>query len=404
VDGVRIFLGLGGGIAAYKSAELCRELVRRGATVRVGMTRAALEFITPLTMQALSGHRVATSVLDASEEAEIGHIRLADEADLCVIAPATANLLGRLAGGLGDDVVTTVVLASRAPVLVAPAMNVNMWQNPLVQANAARLAAAGRFHFVGPGVGDLACGWVGEGRMAEPIEIADAAHRLVRRDLAGRSVVVSAGPTVEDLDPVRFLGNRSSGRMGFAVAGAAARRGASVTLVAGPSGLATPAGARRVDVRGALEMQEALRGEVARADAVIMAAAVGDYRPARPATRKLKRTGEGLVVELVPNPDILAGLGASRGARRLPVLVGFAVETEDLAENARRKLEEKRVDLVVANAAQDGFGGPDNVALFVSPDGTEELPRMSKDALADRLLDRVAALLVGLDPAPSGLA
>jgi phosphopantothenoylcysteine decarboxylase/phosphopantothenate--cysteine ligase len=393
VHGARIFLGIGGGISAYKSAELCRELVKRGATVRVGMTPAAREFITPLTLQALSGHRVATSLLDASEEAEIGHIRLADESDLCIVAPTTANLLGRIAAGLADDVVTTVLVATRAPVLLAPAMNVNMWSNPLVQANVQRLAAAGRFHFAGPGEGELACGWIGAGRMSEPIEIADAAEHLLVRDLAGRRLVVSAGPTEEDLDPVRFLGNRSTGRMGFALAAAAARRGAAVTLVAGPSALSTPPGTVRVDVRGALEMQRAIGEAAGGADAVVMAAAVSDYRPVSTAPAKIKRGDRPLVVELVPNPDILAGLGAARGGTRRPVLVGFAVETDDLEANARRKLHDKRVDLVVANAAADGFGGPDNVALLVTEDETVTLGKLPKDVLADRILDRVATLL-----------
>ena len=393
MDGVRIFLGIGGGISAYKSAELCRELVRRGAIVRVGMTQASREFITPLTLQALSGHRVATTLLDASEEAEIGHIRLADESALCIVAPATANLLGRLAGGLADDVVTTVLCATRAPILLAPAMNVNMWKNPLVQANVARLLTDGRFHVVGPGSGELACGWVGEGRMSEPLEIADASERLLARDLSGRSVVVTAGPTVEDLDPVRFFGNRSTGRMGFALAAVAARRGADVTLIAGPSTLSTPAGARRIDVRGALEMQHAVVAAAAAADAVIMAAAVSDYRPASTAPNKIKRDGQPLVVELLPNPDILAGLGAARAGRARPVLVGFAVETQELEANARRKLRDKAVDLVVANSAEDGFAGNDNVALLVAEAGSESLPRMSKEALADRIVDRVAALL-----------
>lgn len=393
MEGARIFLGIGGGISAYKSAELCRELVKRGASVHVGMTAAAREFITPLTLQALSGHRVATSLLDAAEEAEIGHIRLADESDLCIVAPATANLLGRIAAGLGDDVVTTVLLATRAPVLLAPAMNVNMWTNPLVQANVARLAADGRFHFAGPGTGELACGWIGKGRMSEPAEIAEAAARLLAKDLGGRALVVTAGPTVEDLDPVRFLGNRSTGRMGFAVAAAAARRGARVTLVTGPADLPSPAGVERIDVRGALQMERAVTAAAADADAVVMAAAVSDYRPVSAAPTKIKRETKPLLLELVPNPDILAGLATLRGASRRPVLVGFAVETDDLEANARAKLRKKGVDLVVANAAADGFAGHDNLALLVTEGETVTLPRMSKEALADRILDRVVALL-----------
>ncbi|MBI2897044.1 MAG: bifunctional phosphopantothenoylcysteine decarboxylase/phosphopantothenate--cysteine ligase CoaBC [Deltaproteobacteria bacterium] len=393
VEGVRVLLAVGGGISAYKSAELCRELVRRGAIVSCAMTRAAQSFVAPLTFQALSGRRVATSLMDASEEAEIGHIRLADENDLCIVAPATANLIARIAAGMGDDVVTTVLLATRARTLLAPAMNVNMWRNPIVQANLRRLLEDGRFETIGPGVGDLACGWVGEGRMAEPLEIVEAAQRCLRRDLEGRAVVVTAGPTVEDIDPVRFLGNRSSGRMGYAVAQAAARRGAKVTLISGPTSLATPPGAERTDVRGALEMRDQLARAAASADVVVMAAAVADYRPASPSPSKLKRDVGTTQLDLVPNPDILAELGARRDGGRLPVLVGFAVETEDLEANARQKLEKKKVDLVVANRAEVGFGGAENEALLVSREGVQALARMSKDDLADRILDRVCELL-----------
>lgn len=388
-----MLLAVGGGISAYKSAELCRELVKRGAIVSCAMTAAAQSFITPLTLQALSGRRVATNLLDASEEAEIGHIRLADENELCIVAPATADLIARIAAGMGDDIVTTTLLARRARTLLAPAMNVNMWHNPIVQANLRRLLEDGRFETVGPGVGDLACGWVGEGRMAEPVEIVEAASRCLRQDLAGRSVVVTAGPTVEDIDPVRFLGNRSSGRMGFAVARSAARRGARVTLIAGPTSLATPAGMARKDVRSALEMRDEVLREAAAADVVVMTAAVADYRPASVSPSKIKRDGGPVRLELVPNPDILAELGARRNGARRPVLVGFAVETGDLEASARTKLETKKVDLVVANLAEVGFGGIQNEALLVSRDGTSTLPRMSKADLAERILDRVRELL-----------
>jgi phosphopantothenoylcysteine decarboxylase/phosphopantothenate--cysteine ligase len=419
--GKRVVLGVTGGIAAYKAAELCRLLVKAGATVRVVMTDAATRFITPLTMQTLSGHPVARSLFDEAEEAQIGHIRLADEADLVVVAPATADAIARLAAGLADDLLAAVVLASKAPVLLAPAMNVNMWENPLTQANLARLLGpdgAGRFQTVGPDRGPLACGWVGAGRLIEPQEIlAGAARVFGPRDLTGRRIVVAAGPTQEPVDDVRFLGNRSSGKMGFAIAAAAAVRGASVTLVAGPGTPPTPAGVeRRVDVGTTADMQKALTDAARDADVVIMAAAVADFRPATRAQGKLSRRqspgGSGPTLALSANPDLLAALSQARGDAHLPFLVGFAAESADgdtaaLAERAAAKLVDKGCEAIVANDISQpgiGFGADDNAVTVIFADGTQtELPRAPKTVIADRLwslfVPRLATRPAGRTPA-----
>ncbi|HVR01082.1 MAG TPA: bifunctional phosphopantothenoylcysteine decarboxylase/phosphopantothenate--cysteine ligase CoaBC [Polyangia bacterium] len=404
LTGKRVVLGVSGGIAAYKAAELCRLLVKAGATVRVVLTDAGARFITPLTLQTLSGHPVAQSLFDPAEEAQIGHIRLADECDLAVIAPATADVIARLAAGLADDLLAAVVLASRGPVLLAPAMNVNMWENPLTQANLGRLlgpAGSGRFQTVGPDRGVLACGWVGPGRLIEPQEILAAAARVFApRDLAGRRVVVAAGPTQEPVDDVRFLGNRSSGRMGFAIAASAAARGAAVTLVAGPGTPATPPGVeQRLDVGTTAEMQNALSRHALEADVVVMAAAVADFRPAAPATGKLSRRagangGAPPALALAANPDLLAGLVRARGEAHLPFLVGFAAETADgdgvaLAERASAKLVEKGCEAIVANDVSQpgiGFGSEENAVTVIFADGTQtEIGRTSKAAVAERL-------------------
>jgi phosphopantothenoylcysteine decarboxylase/phosphopantothenate--cysteine ligase len=398
--GKRLVLGVTGGIAAYKAAELCRLFVKSGATVRVVMTRAATQFITPLTLQTLSGHPVARSLFDPAEESQIGHIRLADECDLVVIAPATADAIARFAAGLADDLLAAVVLASRAPVLLAPAMNVNMWENPLTQANLGRLLGpdgAGRFQTVGPDRGALACGWVGAGRLIEPEEILEAAARVFApRDLAGRRVVVAAGPTQEPVDEVRFLGNRSSGKMGFAIAAAAAARGAAVTLIAGPGTPSTPVGVKeRLDVGTTAEMQKALGRHVPLADVVVMAAAVADFRPASPATGKLsRRNGTGTTLALAANPDLLAGLVQARGSAHLPFLVGFAAETAGgdaatLAERAAAKLVEKGCEAIVANDVSQpgiGFGSDENAVTVIFADGTQtEIGRAPKTTVAERL-------------------
>jgi phosphopantothenoylcysteine decarboxylase / phosphopantothenate---cysteine ligase len=393
----RLVVGVTGGIAAYKAAELVRLFVKAGAEVRVVMTAGAQQFITPLTMQALSQHPVATETFDLGQEATIGHIKLADEAELFVIAPATADAIARLAAGMANDLLTTVALATKAPLLLAPAMNVNMWRHPATQENLATLISRGA-HTVGPDAGELACGWIGEGRMMEPQEIANAAAKLLAPgDLDGKRVLVTAGPTYEPIDPVRFIGNRSTGKMGFAIARAAARRGARVTLVAGPSSLATPPGVTRVDVETALQMREATLANVQGAAIVVMTAAVADYRPRDEAAHKLKKEalGESPSVALVQNPDILAELCAGRA--RPPVIVGFAAETDDVERRAVEKRRQKGCDLLVANdvgEAGSGFGSDTNRVLLVARDDrVEALPQLSKDDVAERILDRARALL-----------
>jgi phosphopantothenoylcysteine decarboxylase/phosphopantothenate--cysteine ligase len=394
LKGRRIVVGVAGGIAAYKAAELVRALVKAGAEVRVVMTEAAQKFITPLTLQALSQHPVATDTFDLTQEATIGHIQLADTAELLVIAPATADVIARLAQGMANDLLTTVALACRAPLLLAPAMNVNMWRHPATQANLRTLVERGA-HTVGPDAGELACGWIGEGRMIEAADIAAACVKLLGpRDWAGRRVLVTAGPTYEPIDPVRFLGNRSTGKMGFALAARAARRGAEVTLIAGPTSLPTPAGVTRVDVQTALEMRAATLARVDGSAMVVMTAAVADYRPAAEAPQKLKKDalGDAPALTLTKNPDILAELKG-----RAPVVIGFAAETEDVERHAAEKLAQKGCDLIVANdvsEAGSGFGTDTNRVVLLARDGSiDRLPQLTKDEVADRILDRARALL-----------
>jgi phosphopantothenoylcysteine decarboxylase/phosphopantothenate--cysteine ligase len=396
----RVLLAVSGGIAAYKAPDLVRALTRSGCTVRCAMTPSAREFVTPLVLQTLSGQRVATELFDLSEASEIDHIALADWAELLIVAPATANLLAKLAHGLADDLVSTIALATRAPILAAPAMNVNMWRHPATQRNVASLRERG-VRVVGPEVGELACGWEGEGRMSEPAAIAAAARlEFGTRGLAGEVVLVTAGGTHEAVDAVRFLGNRSSGKMGFAVAEEAARRAAEVVLVAGPSRLETPPGVRRVDVRSALEMRAAVFAELPRATIVVKAAAVADFRPAEVADRKIKKEdlppGRGFALELVRNPDILAEVCREQGNR---TVVGFAAESHDLVAAARRKLEQKGCDLIVANditREASGFDADGNAVVFVWPGGEiEELPILPKTEVAGRLFDRVEKLRGG---------
>lgn len=393
----RVLVALSGGIAAYKVPELVRQLQRQGCEVRCIATPAALEFVTPLVLQSLTGLPVRAQLFDPSEEGEIDHIALADRADLLLVAPATAHTLARLAHGMADDLVTTVALATRAPLLVAPAMNVNMWKHPATQENVRVLRERG-VAFVGPDSGELACGWEGEGRMAEPAAIAAAAERLLGpSDLAGLRVLVTAGGTRERVDAVRFLGNRSSGKMGFAIAAEAARRGAEVVLVAGPVGLPTPAGVTRVDVESALEMRDAVLGALPKVDVVIKAAAVADFRPSAPEARKIRKEdlpdGAGIALELVRNPDILAEVCRQKGDR---LVVGFAAESHDVIASARRKLARKGCDLMVANDISQegsGFDADRNAVSFVWPGGeVESLPPLAKSEVASRLLDRVRAL------------
>jgi phosphopantothenoylcysteine decarboxylase/phosphopantothenate--cysteine ligase len=391
--GRKIVLGVSGGIAAYKAAELVRLLVKAGAEVRVIMTAAAQKFITPLTLQTLSQHPVSTDTFDLQMEATVGHIDLADRAELLVVAPATADVMARLAQGMANDLLTTVALACRAPILLAPAMNVNMWSHPATQANLKTLAERG-VHTVGPGAGELACGWVGSGRMSEPPEIVSACERVLGgRDLAGLDVLVTAGPTFEAIDPVRFVGNRSTGKMGFALARAAARRGARVTLVAGPVALATPPGVERVDVESAREMHEAVMTRADGQALIVMTAAVADYRPKTSAAKKLKKEklGAQASIDLVANPDILAELTSRAWTRRRPAIVGFAAETDDVEKRAVEKRRKKGCDLLVANDVSEpgsGFGTDTNRVLLVDDAGVEALPLLSKDEVADRILDR----------------
>ena len=393
----RILVAVSGGIAAYKIPELVRLLRRAGHEVRCIATPAALEFVTPLVLQSLTGHPVRSRLFDPSEEGEIDHIALADWAELLLLAPATAHALARLAHGLAAELVTTVALATRAPVLLAPAMNVNMWQHAATQENVRVLRERGAA-FVGPESGELACGWEGLGRMAEPAAIAAAAERLLGpADLAGLRVLVTAGGTRERVDAVRYLGNRSSGKMGFAIAACAARRGADVVLVSGPSSLPTPPAVERVDVESALEMREAVLGWLPKVEVVIKAAAVADFRPAAPASQKIRKEdlpeGEGPLLALVRNPDILAEVCRQKGDR---IVVGFAAESHEVIASARRKLARKGCDLMVANdisQAGAGFDADTNVVSFVWPSGeVETLPPLAKSEVASRLLDRVRAL------------
>lgn len=397
--GRTVVVGVGGGIAAYRVCELARDLVRRGATVRVAMTRAATQFVTPLSFQALTGHPVLVNLFDPVQDATYGHLALARAADLFIVAPATADLIGRIRAGLADDPVTTCVLAGRVPVLLAPAMNTAMYENPIVQANLRVLLDDPRYAQVGPNSGELADGDVGPGRLAEPAEIADAAAGLVRpRDLDGVTVLVTAGPTREPIDPVRFVSNPSSGRMGYALARAAHERGARVVLVSGPSELAPPAGVERVRVTTAHEMADAVLRRIDGVRVLLAAAAVSDFRPRHVAPQKIKKAGATTeTIDLERTPDVLlAASAAVSGRPDRPVLVGFAAETEHVLAKAADKRAKKGLDLIVANdvsRADRGFGTRDNVATILDDSGATELPRMSKVALAHAVLDRVVPLL-----------
>jgi phosphopantothenoylcysteine decarboxylase/phosphopantothenate--cysteine ligase len=387
----RILLGVTGGIAAYKACELVRRLRDLDAQVRVVMTEGATHFVTATTFQALSGEPVRISLWDEHGEAAMGHIELAKWAERILIAPASADTIARLAHGLANDLLSTVCLASAAPVYIAPAMNQQMWAHPAVQANMEILRQRG-VRQLGPASGDQACGDIGSGRMLEALELREAmVASFVDERLRGLKVVVTAGPTYEDIDPVRFIGNRSSGKMGFAVAEAAAYAGADVTLIAGPVGLATPPRvARRVDVRSAAQMHDAVLAATAQADIYIGAAAVGDYRPATVAGQKLKkRDGKGLTLELSENPDILADLS---GRTPKPFLLGFAAETHDVATYAQDKLKRKGLDMIAANQVGGGLGfeAEDNALSLFWPDGDEALPRASKRELAQQLIVRLA--------------
>ena len=399
----RVLLGISGGIAAYKSAEVVRRLRDQGCEVRVVMTAAATAFVSPLTFQALSGHPVRSTLLDPAAEAGMDHIELARWADLILMAPATADLIARLAAGLADDLPTTLALASAAPLYLAPAMNQQMWRHPATQENVARLQARG-VRLLGPAVGSQACGDQGPGRMLEPADLVAAVLAVpagttaepnsagspttgsaAARPLAGVRALVTAGPTREPLDPVRFLGNRSSGRMGYAVATALAGLGAAVTLVSGPTALPTPPGISRIDVETALEMHAAVMERAAATDLFVAAAAVADYRPADPAPEKIKKGAAELQLHLVRNPDLLAEVAARPHP---PFTVGFAAETERVEEHARAKLDAKRLCMIAANRVggeRGGFESEDNALVVLWPGGRRELPFGPKTRLAEQL-------------------
>lgn len=388
----RIVLGITGGIAAYKAAELAREFVRRDASVHVIMTKNATEFVTPLTLQTLTGNPVYTDTFTLTGEWEIGHVSLAESAAAVIVAPATANFIGKVAAGIADDLLTTMIMATKAPVLICPAMNVNMYANAIVQENIARLKAKG-YIFVDPAYGELACRTEGVGRLAELEDILeDLESVLTEKDLAGEKILVTAGPTREPLDPVRFITNYSSGKMGYAVAVMARRRGAEVTLVSGPTSLPAPRGVRLIAVETAVEMRDAVMKEMKQATVIIKAAAVADYRPGMFSASKIKKKTGPIVIPLTKNPDIISEVGERKGKR---ILVGFAVETEQIVEYAKEKMIRKNMDLIVANditQAGAGFQAETNIVKILDRGGgTEDLPLMDKKLVAQRILDRVKA-------------
>ena len=405
-----VALGVGGGIAAYKAAELARALMERGFSVQVLMTRSAEEFIRPLTFAALTGRKVITSLFSAASAEDtlssaIEHIRVAQENQVLVIAPATADLLAKLAHGLADDFLTTTYLAFTGPVVLAPAMNTNMWNHPATQENLAKLRARGHV-IIEPDDGILACGMVGPGRLAEPERIAEAVTAVAgtrqhsKSDLDSETVLITAGPTQEPLDPVRYLSNRSSGKMGYALAEAAAARGARVILVSGPVSLPPPSGVELIPVRTAVEMRKAVLEHLEQATIIIKAAAVADYHRANPPQQKVKKTAARMSLELDPTPDILAEAGLKKGDR---LLVGFAAETENLIEEARRKLQSKNCDMVVANlVAQPGIGfesDENEVTLVLSTGETIPVARASKASIAQRIFDEMLKLRLALHSA-----
>jgi phosphopantothenoylcysteine decarboxylase/phosphopantothenate--cysteine ligase len=397
LSGKRILLGVTGGMAAYKAVELLRLLVKAGAEVSVAMTHAATEFVQPLTFRELSYRPVAIDVFDEPKEGLMQHLYLADSCDAIVVAPATANTMAKIAHGIADNALCTVVLASTAPIILAPAMDSDMWANPATQENVAKLRSRG-FHFAGPGRGPLARkGKEGWGRMVDPEEVFQVTVDVLGRasDWQGLQLLVTAGPTYEPIDPVRFVGNRSSGKMGYAIAAAAQARGAEVTLVSGPSAQSAPAGVKIVRVQTTLEMREACLAEFEKVDACVKAAAPADFRVAEPAEQKMKKSGHPeLVLRLLPNPDILSELGT---LKKQQVLVGFAAETEKLVAHAREKLQRKNCDLMVANdvtAPDAGFEVDTNRVKLLFPDGrVEELPVMEKSQLAHLLLDRIGEMV-----------
>lgn len=403
LKGRHILLGVTGGIAAYKSAELVRLLIKEGCSVKVIMTRHATEFITPLTLQTLSGNPVFMEMFSLIRDHDIAHVALAQEADILLIAPATANIIGKMAAGLADDLLTTAALATKAPVLICPAMNTNMYEHPIVLENMQRLAARG-CRIMAAATGELACKAEGSGRLPDVEDILDEVlYILTPKDLTGERILVTAGPTREPFDPVRFITNYSSGKMGYALAIAARRRGASVTLVSGPSVLPAPRGVDFIPVSSAVEMREAVMNHFKAATIIIKSAAVADFRPSTPADDKIKKKSGPLVLTLKRNPDILAEIGKIKQGR---ILIGFAMESEDLVANAAAKLKQKNLDLIVANdlkQAGAGFQTDTNIVRILDrKGGIEELPLMDKIDVAERILDRAKRLLTEKNNAPSG--
>ncbi|WP_061007874.1 bifunctional phosphopantothenoylcysteine decarboxylase/phosphopantothenate--cysteine ligase CoaBC [Vibrio sp. CUB2] len=394
--GKKILLGISGGIAAYKCAELTRRLIERGAQVQVVMTKAAKEFITPLTMQAVSGRPVSDSLLDPAAEASMGHIELAKWADLVLLAPATADLIARMSAGMGNDLLTTLVLATDSPVAVSPAMNQQMYRNVATQENIATLARRG-MHIWGPAAGEQACGDIGPGRMLEPMQLVHLCEQFFQpKLLAGKSVLITAGPTREAIDPVRYISNHSSGKMGFALANAAAQLGAKVTLVSGPVSLNTPAGVERINVASAQEMHDAVMAHAPSHDAFISCAAVADYRPENVASQKLKKTenNDQMTINMVKNPDIVATVANMTEQR--PFTVGFAAETNDVETYARGKLVKKNLDMICANDVSvegQGFNSNDNAITLFWPEGEQALALESKEALSFRILEKMHELM-----------
>jgi phosphopantothenoylcysteine decarboxylase / phosphopantothenate---cysteine ligase len=398
-----IALGVTGGIGAYKAVEIARGLQKNGHDVIAVMTKSAEKFVGPLTFEAITRHEVISDQYKPGANADIEHIAIASDIDLLLVAPATANTIGKFANGLADDFLSSLYVATKAPVMIAPAMNTNMFDHPAVAKNLDTLIARG-VHIVDPGSGYLACGWIGKGRLAEPEDVVAAAEQLLTARtstrLAGRRVLITAGPTYEDIDPVRFVGNRSSGRMGYALATEALRRGAAVTLVSGPTHLAAPPAATVIKIRSAAEMHTAVMAHAADQDAIVMSAAVADYTPAEPAREKAKKADGPVTITLNRTKDILGDLGKlpSR-AQRTPVLVGFAAETSDVIAYAKGKLQKKGADLIVANdvsRADAGFDVETNAVTLVTTNGVEDVPVQSKHAIAARILDRVEEFLIAV--------
>lgn len=394
LKGKKIILGITGGIAAYKSALVCRRLKKLGAEVIVVMTEAGTKFITPLTMETLSENEVVTQLFPEKKMVGARHVSLADWCDLVLIAPATANIIGKIKSGIADDILSTVVISTKSPVFLAPTMNVKMWENPILQENISKLKKLG-YKFIDPGTGDLACGYEGKGRMAEPEQIVNDILKFLntKKDLEGKSILVTASKTVEPIDPIRYISNRSTGKMGFAIAQAALSRGARVTLISGPSSLRPPTDIKFISVTSASQMRNEVKKNYKKTDCLIMAAAVSDFTPEKTQPKKIKKDQTELVLKLKKTPDILKEMGKQKGKK---ILVGFSLETEDEIKNAKNKLKNKNLDLIVVNNPTQpgaGFEGDTNIATIIDKKGKiQKLPLMSKNDLADKILDKISIL------------